>query len=51
MVIWRYLVLYVRYSDLLVENPDIFYTPQEVGGGVSGDPRRNFSKMFDTNKS
>ena len=36
-LLWRYLVSFARYSDLLVENREFFYTPlvfsARAGGG------------------
>ena len=50
--IWRYLVSFARYSDLLVENREIFiphlYLAPQVG---YKNPRRNFVKMFDAGKT
>ena len=42
--VWRYLVLFARYSELLVENSKIFIPHLYL-------PRRNFANMFDTHKT
>jgi len=48
-MIWWYLVSFTRYSDLLVENQEIFipHLYSAPPAGVGGWPRRNFVKMFD----
>jgi len=47
--LWRHLISFARYSELLVENRDIFipylYLAPTEGG------RRNFAKLFDTVKT
>ena len=48
--LWCYLVLFARYSDLLVENRKIFI-PHLYLASPRGWPHRNFAKMFDTHKT
>jgi len=38
VTIWRYFVSFARYSDLLVENREIFYTPPVFSAPARGDP-------------
>jgi len=47
---WRYLVSSARYSDLLVENREIFI-PHLYLAPLEGGPCRNFVKMFDADKT
>jgi len=46
----RYLVSFARYSDLLVENREIFI-PYLYFAPPQGVTRRNFAKVFDADKT
>jgi len=47
--LWRYRVSFARYKKLLVENHEIFI-PHVYLVPLTGWPRQNFTKMFDTHK-
>jgi len=47
--IWRYLVSFARYSDLLVENRNFFTLP--VFSAPTGGDTVGISSMFDTHKT